>query len=237
MTSSLSVNACLASICTNTVLVTLQGLCILNFFHCCIAIPAFGHVLCTISWHFMSSMFRCALWLLLSHLDILVTHADIHCSVARPGKPSAFHPSTYKPHFLSQPFLQMLFADAVVTCSLKLHHLSHQRTNQYTQQVSFINTTICTVRDINVCPACHAEAPCAAQCTKQVYPTMEDFTSCTECTSKKENIPYSTQENAGIEVVLTLHYSRRSQLLGAAQPTMVNAFVDLLQDRGIKVHR
>lgn len=78
-------------------------------------------------------------------------------------------------------------------------------------------------------------APCAAQCTKQVYPNMADFTSCTECTSKKENIPYSTQENAGIEFVLTLHYSRRSQLLGAAQPTMVNAFVDLLQDRGIKV--
>lgn len=86
-----------------------------------------------------------------------------------------------------------------------------------------------------VCPGPHAEAPCATLCTRQVYPDMADFTSCTECTSKKENIPYRMLENAGIEVVLTLHYSRRSQLLGAAQPTMVNAFVDLLQDRGIKV--
>ena len=64
---------------------------------------------------------------------------------------------------------------------------------------------------------------------------MDDFSDCTECTSNKDNIPYDTLDNAGIEIVLTLHYSRRSQLLGAAQPTMVNAFVDLLHDKGIQV--
>lgn len=65
---------------------------------------------------------------------------------------------------------------------------------------------------------------------------MDDFTDCTECSSKEENISYDTPEYAGIEIVLTLLYSRKSQLLGAAQPTMVNAFVDLLRERGIKVH-
>lgn len=80
-----------------------------------------------------------------------------------------------------------------------------------------------------------AEAPCASQCTKQVYPNMDDFTDCVECSSKTENIPYDSLDNAGIEIVLLLQYSRKSPLLGAAQPNMVSAFVDLLQERGIKV--
>lgn len=64
---------------------------------------------------------------------------------------------------------------------------------------------------------------------------MDDFTDCTECSSKAENIPYDSLDNAGIEIVLTLQYSRKSPLLGAAQPNLVSAFVDLLRERGIKV--
>lgn len=65
---------------------------------------------------------------------------------------------------------------------------------------------------------------------------MDNFTDCKECSSQKENILYNSPDYAAIEIVLILQYNRKSQLLGAAQPTMVNAFVDLLQERGIQVH-
>ena len=64
---------------------------------------------------------------------------------------------------------------------------------------------------------------------------MDNFTDCTECSSRKENNLFDTPDYAGIEIVLLLQYSRKSQLLGATQPTMVNAFVDLLRERGVKV--
>lgn len=48
-------------------------------------------------------------------------------------------------------------------------------------------------------------------------------------------MPYDRNEAFGIEFVITLNYSRTSPLLGAAQPTMVNAFVALLQEQGTEV--
>ena len=81
--------------------------------------------------------------------------------------------------------------------------------------------------------ASYADAPCSSVCTKQVYPEKANFTDCKDCSDKKR--PYGREDAAGIEFVITLNYTRRSQLLGAAQPTMVNAFVGLLQERGTQV--
>lgn len=70
-------------------------------------------------------------------------------------------------------------------------------------------------------------------CTAQVYPEKQNFTDCKNCSDKI--CPYDRSDAAGIEFVITLNYSRRSQLIGAAQPTMVNAFVGLLHERGTQV--
>ena len=80
---------------------------------------------------------------------------------------------------------------------------------------------------------CLADAPCARPCTRRVYPAQEDFTECKRC-SHDEN-PYEHQDLAGIEILLTLNYSRSSQLLGATQTSMANAFVKLLKTEGTEV--
>lgn len=78
-----------------------------------------------------------------------------------------------------------------------------------------------------------ADAPCASACSKRVYPAQEDFAECKRCSI--EDGSYKHHDLAGIEILVTLNYSRSSQLLGAAQSSMANTFVRLLKLEGTEV--
>lgn len=78
-----------------------------------------------------------------------------------------------------------------------------------------------------------ADAPCAPECTKQVYPAMEDFAQCKQCSS--EHGKFNRSDLAGIEVLITLNYSRDSQLLGATQISLVDTYIELLKAEGTEV--
>ena len=77
-----------------------------------------------------------------------------------------------------------------------------------------------------------AGAPCARQCTREVYPKQEDFEACYACGLEQ---PFKQADLGSIEIVFTINYTRDSLLLGGVQSTLSTTCVSLLEEEGIKV--
>ena len=91
-----------------------------------------------------------------------------------------------------------------------------------TQAVAAISKTICVATD----------APCARECTKEIYPMQEDFKHCYTC---GETNPFQRPDLGSIEIVFTINYTRASLLLGGVQSTLSTTCVSLLEEEGMKV--
>ena len=63
---------------------------------------------------------------------------------------------------------------------------------------------------------------------------QQDFDECKQCGSE-QNYFKDHADLAGVEILLSLNYSRSSQLLGAMQSSMSHMFVKLLKDEGTEV--
>lgn len=77
-----------------------------------------------------------------------------------------------------------------------------------------------------------ADAPCARECTREVYPQHEDFDSCYAC---GQSHPFQQAELGSIELVFEINYTRGSLLLGGVQSTLATTCVSLLEEEGMKV--
>ena len=77
-----------------------------------------------------------------------------------------------------------------------------------------------------------ADAPCAHECTRQVYPQHEEFDACYAC---GKSHPFQQADLGSIEIVFEINYTRGSLLLGGVQSTLSTTCVSLLKDEGMKV--
>ena len=77
-----------------------------------------------------------------------------------------------------------------------------------------------------------ADAPCARECTKDVYSNQDDFDDCYRCGSSNA---FESLDLGSIEVVFTINYTRMSLLLGGVQSTLLTTCVTLLEEEGMKV--
>ncbi|KAL0046581.1 hypothetical protein WJX82_004436 [Trebouxia sp. C0006] len=77
-----------------------------------------------------------------------------------------------------------------------------------------------------------ADAPCARECTRDVYPHQDDFNDCYRCGASN---PFESLDLGSIEVVFTINYTRMSLLLGGVQSTLSTTCVSLLEEEGMKI--
>lgn len=77
-----------------------------------------------------------------------------------------------------------------------------------------------------------ADAPCANECNRELYPNQGDFADCYQCGSAN---PFRNADFGSTEIVFTISYTRASLLLGGVQSTLSTACVSLLQGEGLKV--
>ena len=78
------------------------------------------------------------------------------------------------------------------------------------------------------------DAPCAKECTREVFPDQEDFQGCYSCT--QTNL-FETPKLGSIEIVFTINYTRGSLLLGGVQSTLSTTCVSLLEEEGMTVQQ
>ena len=77
-----------------------------------------------------------------------------------------------------------------------------------------------------------ADAPCARECSCQVYPQHEKFDACHAC---GKSHPFQQADLGSIEIVFEINYTRSSLLLGGVQSTLSTTCVSLLEEEGMKV--
>ncbi|DBB03232.1 TPA: hypothetical protein ACH3X3_010633 [Trebouxia sp. C0006] len=77
-----------------------------------------------------------------------------------------------------------------------------------------------------------ADAPCASECNRELYPNQGDFVGCYQCGSAN---PFQNPEFGSTEIIFTISYTRASLLLGGVQSTLSTTCVSLLQGEGLKV--
>ena len=91
---------------------------------------------------------------------------------------------------------------------------------------------------LNVCTqasqrsALSADAPCAHECTQELYPQHGDFDACYAC---GKSHPFQQADLGSIEIVFQINYTRGSLLLGGVQSTLSTTCVSLLEEEGMKV--
>ena len=78
-----------------------------------------------------------------------------------------------------------------------------------------------------------ADAPCAKECTRQVYPREDDFASCYACAKAHT---FNRPDLGSVEIVFTINYTRSSLLLGGVQSSLSTTCVSLFQQRGMQVN-
>ena len=78
-----------------------------------------------------------------------------------------------------------------------------------------------------------ADAPCARECTKDVYPNQDNFHDCSRCGASHA---FESKDLGSIEIVFTINYTRSSLLLGGVQSTLSTTCVSLLEEEGMTVH-
>ena len=77
-----------------------------------------------------------------------------------------------------------------------------------------------------------ADAPCARECTQEVYPTHGNFDACHAC---GKSHPFLQADLGSIEIVFEVNYTRGSLLLGGVQSTLSTTCVSLLEEEGMTV--
>ncbi|KAL0019977.1 hypothetical protein WJX79_004684 [Trebouxia sp. C0005] len=77
-----------------------------------------------------------------------------------------------------------------------------------------------------------ADAPCARECTREVYPNQDNFHECYRCGASST---FETVELGSIEIVFTINYTRLSLLLGGVQSTLSTTCVSLLEEEGLNL--
>lgn len=138
--------------------------------------------------------------------------------------------------------LQSFHVMHVAICSATLQSLTSPVQNHATNEMKLdisaflacpsVHNCRVSVREVDL--SIIADAPCAQECTRELYPWQDDFNPCYSCGKAH---PFEQPELGSIEFVFEINYTRSSLLLGGVQSTLATTCVSLLEEEGMKVCR